>query len=243
MAAKPESEPKPPPQLVSRGGLKLEHALRVFEVDVSGLICADFGCHVGGFTDCLLRHGAATVYAVDTGYGILDYRLRTDPRVVVMERTNVMHADPPAGAVLQAANGRSESVPTSGGGGVDLVTIDLGWTRQRHAVPAALRWLKPGGRVITLIKPHYELEAGEKNFLSAGGLLAHSHAERVFGRVLSELPGLGLDVLATAASPIHGAKSARKQKADPHFAGNREYLVLAERAASRGANGPPSTPP
>lgn len=246
MAAKPESEPTPSPRLVSRGGLKLEHALRVFEVDVSGLICADFGCHVGGFTDCLLRHGAATVYAVDTGYGILDYRLRTDPRVVVMERTNVMHADPPSGGVaLRAANGRSQNALPSGGGGggVDLVTIDLAWTRQRHAIPAALRWLKPGGRVITLIKPHYELEADEKNLLSAGGLLAHSHAERVFGRVLSELPGLGLDVLATAASPIHGAKSARKHKADPHFAGNREYLVLAERAASRGVNGPPSTPP
>ncbi len=226
MAAKPESEPQPSPRLVSRGGLKLEHALQVFEVDVSALICADFGCHVGRFTDCLLRHGAAIVYAVDTGYGILDYRLRTDPRVVVMERTNVMHADPPGG-----------------GGGVDLVTIDLGWTRQRHAIPAALRWLKPAGRVISLIKPHYELEADEKNLLSAGGVLTHSHAERVFGRVLSELPGLGLDVLATAASPIHGAKSARKHKADPHFAGNREYLVLAERAASRGAHGPPSTLP
>ncbi len=243
MAAKPESEPQPSPRLVSRGGLKLEHALGVFEVDVSGLICADFGCHVGGFTDCLLRHGAATVYALDTGYGILDYRLRTDPRVVVMERTNVLYADPPGGAALRAADGRSESALPPGGGGVDLVTIDLAWTRQRHAIPAALRWLNPGGRVITLIKPHYELEADEKNLLAAGGLLAHSDAERVFGRVLSELPGLGLDVLATAVSPIHGAKSARKHKAEPHLAGNREYLVLAERAASRGADGPPSTPP
>ncbi|MHC4106600.1 MAG: SAM-dependent methyltransferase [Planctomycetota bacterium] len=245
MAAKPESEPEPAPPLVSRGGLKLEHALRVFEVDVAGLICADFGCHVGGFTDCLLRHGAATVFAVDTGYGILDYRLRTDPRVVVMERTNVLHADPPREAALEAPGGRSESDPASGGGGggVDLVAIDLGWTRQRRAIPAALRWLKPGGRIISLIKPHYELEAHEKNLLSAGGLLAHAHAERVFRRVLSELPGLGLDVLTTAVSPIPGAKSARKHKADPHLAGNREYLVLAERVVSRGANGPPSTPP
>ena len=231
MAAKPESEPQPSPRLVSRGGLKLEHALGVFEVDVSGLICADFGCHVGGFTDCLLRHGAAIVYAVDTGYGILDYRLRTDPRVVVMERTNVMHADPPGRAALRAAEDRSESGPTREGGGVDLVTIDLGWTRQRHAIPAALRWLKPAGQVISLIKPHYELEDDEKSLLSAGGALTHSHAERVFGRVLSELPGLGLDVLATTASPIPGAKSARKHKSDPHLAGNREYLVLAERAA------------
>ena len=74
----------------SRAGVKLAAALHAFDLSVEGLVCADFGCHAGGFTDCLLRHGAARVFALDTGYGVLDYRLRTDPRVVVMERTNVL---------------------------------------------------------------------------------------------------------------------------------------------------------
>ena len=118
---------------------KLEAALAAFRLDVTGLVCADFGCHAGGFTDCLLRHGAERVYAVDTGYGVLDYRLRTDERVVVMERTNALHCEPPRP--------------------VDVVTIDMGWTRQRYAIPAALRWLAPGGRIVSLVKPHYELDA------------------------------------------------------------------------------------
>jgi 23S rRNA (cytidine1920-2'-O)/16S rRNA (cytidine1409-2'-O)-methyltransferase len=111
---------------VSRGGLKLRHALGEFGIDPAGLTCADLGCSTGGFTDCLLRAGAARVYAVDTAYGELAWSVRTDPRVRVMERTNALHAEPPEG-------------------GVDLVVIDLGWTKQALAVPAALRWLKPGG--------------------------------------------------------------------------------------------------
>ncbi len=103
--------------------MKLEHALREFQVDVTGLVAADFGCNVGGFTDCLLRHGARRVYAVDTGYGMLDYHLRRDERVVVMERTNALHAPPPDEPI-------------------DLVVIDAGWTPQRLIVPAAQRWLR-----------------------------------------------------------------------------------------------------
>ncbi len=184
--------------------MKLEHALREFKVDVTGLICADFGCHVGGFTDCLLQHGAAKVYAIDTGYGVLDYRLRTDPRVAVMERTNVLHAKP------QAAK-------------ADLVVIDLGWTRQRHAIPAALRWLGPGGRIISLIKPHYELASDEKASLLVDGVLAPQHAEAVVQRVLDEFGGLGAAVTAMTLSPIRGAKSGRRAGSE----GNREYLVGA----------------
>ncbi len=184
--------------------MKLEHALREFKVDVTGLICADFGCHVGGFTDCLLQHGAAKVYAIDTGYGVLDYCLRTDPRVAVMERTNVLHAKP------QAAK-------------ADLVVIDLGWTRQRHAIPAALRWLGPGGRIISLIKPHYELAGDEKTSLLVDGVLAPHHAEAIVQRVLGEFGGLGAAVTAMTLSPIRGAKSGRRAGSE----GNREYLVGA----------------
>jgi 23S rRNA (cytidine1920-2'-O)/16S rRNA (cytidine1409-2'-O)-methyltransferase len=100
---------------VSRAGLKLDHALTAFAVDVTGLVCADLGCNAGGFTDCLLQRGAAKVYAVDTGYGALDWKLRKDPRVVVMERTNAMHVTLPEP--------------------VGFVCIDVAWTRQRRILP------------------------------------------------------------------------------------------------------------
>ena len=393
---------------VSRAGVKLEHALREFGVDVTGLVCADFGCNVGGFTDCLLKHGAAKVYAIDTGYGVLDYRLRTDDRVVVMERVNVLHAefpreDPHPQPLSRGERGvrkdplpkgiregpdskrgrfRSPSPPGRGvrgegssehrtaldpkyldfvrklrqeqtdaeqlmwlmlrdrrlldlkfrrqhpvepyvvdfychelrlaieldggqhnepktrrkdklrtqflenqgirvlrfwdhevlketeavleavcfvvekkredphpqplsqrergerkaalpGGeevrGVDLVTIDVGWTRQQHAIPAARKWLPSGGRIITLVKPHYELEADEKKAWLVDGALSVDRAQQIFERVLEELPNLGVEVLASTTSPIRGAKSSRKKKND----GNVEYLVLARKVAAQ----------
>jgi 23S rRNA (cytidine1920-2'-O)/16S rRNA (cytidine1409-2'-O)-methyltransferase len=203
-----------PPRYVGRAGAKLHAALREFVVDVHGLVCADFGCHVGGFTDCLLKHGAAKVYAADTGYGILDYRLRTDDRVVVMERTNVLHCPPPQEPV-------------------NLVTIDLGWTRQQHAIPAALEWLAGDGRIITLVKPHYELDAERKRVLLIDGVLAPEHAEAILREVLEAMPGLGVTVEASMRSPVEGAKSSRRGGGR----GNREYLVLAARkgAAAREA--------
>jgi len=123
---------------VSRGGLKLAAALDAFGLDVGGLICCDLGCSTGGFTDCLLQRGAARVHSVDTAYGQLAWKLRQDERVVVHERSNALHLEP---AEL-----------------VDLAVIDLGWTKQNHALPAALRWLKQSSdaSIITLIKPHYE---------------------------------------------------------------------------------------
>jgi 23S rRNA (cytidine1920-2'-O)/16S rRNA (cytidine1409-2'-O)-methyltransferase len=117
---------------VSRGGLKLEAALDAFKLDVTGFVCVDLGCNVGGFTDCLLQRGASHVYAVDTGYGQLAWKLRNDDRVTVMERTNAMHVD-----VSEISNLESQI------SGVDLATIDLAWTRQMHAIPAAMRW-NPG---------------------------------------------------------------------------------------------------
>ena len=109
-------------RFVSRAGEKLEHALKTFDLSVAGLRCADFGCNVGGFTDCMLQRDAGHVLAIDTGYGVLAWKLRSDERVTVMERTNALHADPPAQ-------------------GVDLVVIDLAWTPQRLALPAARPWL------------------------------------------------------------------------------------------------------
>ncbi len=167
---------------VSRAGTKLEHALNVFGVDVNGMICADLGCNVGGFVDCLLSRGAAKVYAVDTGYGALEWKLRRDPRVVTMERTNAMHV------VLPEA--------------VNLATIDVAWTRQEKILPAAFRLLAEGGMIITLIKPHYE--AGRSQLKN--GVLAEQDVEAVINKVKGTVHSVGFDVLQTVVSPIRGAK-------------------------------------
>ena len=167
---------------VSRAGQKLDHALSHFGIDVTGFVCADLGCNVGGFTDCLLRRGAARVFAVDTGYGVLDWKLRKDPRVVVMERTNAMHAQ------LHER--------------VDLVAIDVAWTKQRHILPAARRMVKEDGRVVTLIKPHYEAEQK----LLAGGVLPEDRVESVVRSVVGEVEAMGFEVIGSVRSPIHGAK-------------------------------------
>ncbi|MGA1265924.1 MAG: SAM-dependent methyltransferase [Phycisphaerales bacterium] len=192
------------PPLASRAGLKLRHALQAFDLPVTGLTCGDFGCNVGGFTDVLLRAGATRVFAVDTGYGALAWRLRNDPRVVAMERTNALHAERPEG-------------------GVDLVVLDLAWTPQRLAVPAALRWLRPGGRIVSLVKPHYELLESEKAWLDRG-FLPHDRVPAVVERVRSGMPALGARVLADTPSPITGGKTARRAGSP----GNLEWLMLLE---------------
>ncbi|MEA2707659.1 MAG: rRNA (cytidine1920-2-O)/16S rRNA (cytidine1409-2-O)-methyltransferase, partial [Phycisphaerales bacterium] len=117
---------------VSRAGQKLDRALAHFQLDVTGRTCADLGSNTGGFVDVLLQRGAAKVYAIDTGYGALDWKLRKDPRVVVMERTNAMHV----------------TLPEK----VDVVTIDVAWTKQKHILPPARALLAEGGFCVTLIK-------------------------------------------------------------------------------------------
>ena len=195
---------QPQPQFVTRAGEKLSAGLAQFEVDVTGLMCADFGCNIGGFTDCLLQHGAAKVYAIDTGYGELAWKLRQDERVIVMERTNALHLEhqPPQP--------------------IDLITIDLGWTRQQHAIPAALRWLHHAGKIISLIKPHYEATKEEKSAFMQAGNLTDAASEKIMERVIKELPTLGVTVEATIASPLRGGKSSRKNAGS----GNLEYIAL-----------------
>lgn len=185
---------------VSRGGLKLQHALKVFEIDVRGLATCDLGCSTGGFTHCLIQAGAKSVIAVDTGYGVLDYRLRVHPQVQVMERSNALHVEPPCL--------------------VDLVVFDLSWTPIKHAVPAALRWLftgrVPPGRIIGLIKPHYERSARDKK---ARGILTQAEAEAELALALQQLPSLGVQVLGITQSPILGSGGKHKE-------GNPEWLVF-----------------
>ena len=177
---------------VSRAGQKLDHALATFDLDVSGLVCADLGSNVGGFVDCLLRRGTARVYAVETGYGVLEWKLRKDPRVIVMERTNAMHA--------------TLAEP------VDLATIDVAWTRQRHILPAARRLLKdiPTAAVITLIKPHYE--APPK--LLKNGILPHNSLDAVLTTVKQDIQSAGFHLEHLTQSPIPGGQ------------GNTEFLAL-----------------
>lgn len=192
------------PALASRAGLKLQHALDTFPVQVKDAICADFGCNIGGFTDVLLRAGARQVISVDTGYGTLAWRLRNDARVVVRERTNALYAD-----VTE--------------GGVDMVVMDLAWTQQKLSVPVALKWLRGGGKIISLVKPHYEVEGAEKEWLK-NGFLAHEHVPAVVARVREAMRALGAHVLADTASPITGGKSSRRAGSP----GNMEWLMLLE---------------
>ncbi len=187
-----------PPTFVSRGGLKLHHALHEFAISPVGFVCADLGCSTGGFTDCLLQAGAAQVHSVDTAYGELAWKLRQDARVVVTERTNALFAVPPDS-------------------GVDLVVVDLGWTTQRRLIPAALKWLRDGGRIITLIKPHYEakeygIELGPK------GVIDDLVAKDITDRVVAEFPALGVTLQGLTVSPIRGGKEKST--------GNAEWLAL-----------------
>jgi 23S rRNA (cytidine1920-2'-O)/16S rRNA (cytidine1409-2'-O)-methyltransferase len=207
---------------VSRGAFKLAHALVAFSLDVRDFWCADFGCSTGGFTDVLLRAGAARVFALDTAYGILAWKLRQDPRVVVMERTNCLHTPPPAELVAR--------------GGADLIVIDASWTPQHLVIPAALRWLHPGpdARIVSLIKPHYELKTSSvggddlPSALPKGGVLAPEHALLVAQRVRDAMTNLGLETLGFTASPVlgGGGEGAKKSKGS----GNLEWLWMGRRA-------------
>lgn len=198
--------PPPATPYASRGGLKLHAALHAFTLNPANLTCADFGCSTGGFTDCLLRHHAHRVFALDTGYGVLAWTLRNDPRVTVMERTNCLHAP------------RHALAPE----GADLVVIDASWTPQKLVLPAAKRWLKPAptSRIISLLKPHYENKPLAQQ---SRGLLTDEQGLTVAQQTLESLAGdpeLNLNVLAWHPSPTRGLAGKSEAK------GNLEYLVL-----------------
>jgi 23S rRNA (cytidine1920-2'-O)/16S rRNA (cytidine1409-2'-O)-methyltransferase len=174
---------KSPPRFVSRGGDKLAHALTVFGIDVTGRVAADFGASTGGFTDVLLQRGATRVYAVDVGYGQLHERLRRDPRVVVMDRTNARSL---------------EALPER----VHVVTIDVSFIGLELVLPAATEVLEDGGVIVALVKPQFEAGRGE---VGKGGVVRSRDTHR---RVLEALfltgESLGLGVLALTASPLRG---------------------------------------
>jgi len=164
---------------VGRAGEKLEFALESFKVDVNGLVCADFGSSTGGFVDCLLQHGAKKVYAVETGYGPLDWKLRNDERVVVMEKTNAVFVKLPEK--------------------VDLITIDTGWTKQSIILPSAYKNLKDGGHVIALVKLSFE--KGRQVKVSSG-----IDIEILLNQIKADVANAGFAVVDSVKSPILGAK-------------------------------------
>jgi 23S rRNA (cytidine1920-2'-O)/16S rRNA (cytidine1409-2'-O)-methyltransferase len=180
---------------VSRGGLKLRKALDEFAVDVTGLVAIDVGASTGGFSDCLLQAGASKVFAVDVGYGQLAWKLQQDPRVVRMERTNIRQLLPE----------HLDVVP-------DLAVVDASFIPLAKVLPATVNLVKPGGRVIALIKPQFEVGKGE---VGKGGIVRDPVAhERVIEAVSRTAEEMGLNVGGVCESPITGAD------------GNREFLIL-----------------
>ncbi len=188
---------------VSRGGHKLEHALKHFQLDVAGRVALDLGASTGGFTDCLLQHGAAKVFAVDVGRGQLAWKLRQDPRVVVMEKTNAR--------LLTAAQFPPPFAPA------DLAVIDCSFISLRKILPAAVPLLKPGGKIVALIKPQFE--AGKAEADRGRGVIRDA---AIHERVLEELQKFvaeqsGLCWRDVVESPLLGP------------AGNKEFLALIEK--------------
>jgi 23S rRNA (cytidine1920-2'-O)/16S rRNA (cytidine1409-2'-O)-methyltransferase len=186
-------------EFVSRGGLKLQGALSDLNVDPTGLVCADVGASTGGFTDCLLRHGARKVYAIDVGKGQLAERLRTDARVVVLDDTNARFLE-------------AEQVE----GGVELAVVDASFISLEKLLPALARVILPTGRLLALIKPQFEV--GREEARRTRGVIKDEGARRAaIERVLTELRATGFEVLGDATCRVPGPK------------GNVEHFALARR--------------
>lgn len=176
---------------VSRGGLKLEGALNYFSIDVKGLTVMDVGASTGGFTDCLLKMGAGKVFAVDVGKGILDWRLRNDKRVVVMEERNIRYLE-------------FKDI----GEGLDMAVIDVSFISLERVIPKVKEFLKPGGLALALIKPQFEVMKTE---VEKKGIIRDSRKhEKVIDRIRIFSEGLGFIVKGICESAIRGAKGNRE---------------------------------
>lgn len=172
---------------VSRGGVKLERALQEFTLSLAGKVALDAGASTGGFTDCLLQQGCRRVYAVDVGYGQLAWKLRQDPRVVVMERRNIRYLIP-------------EDLPER----VDLATLDLSFISLTLVLPAVKEMLTPEGEIVALVKPQFEVGKGE---VGKGGVVRDPQMHgRVLWKVIRCADELGLSVEGMIRSPLKGPK-------------------------------------
>jgi 23S rRNA (cytidine1920-2'-O)/16S rRNA (cytidine1409-2'-O)-methyltransferase len=186
---------------VSRGGIKLAGALDTFAIDVVGLRCLDLGASTGGFTDCLLQRGAASVVAVDVGYGQLAHKLRVDPRVVVLERTNARDLE-----------------PHRIGGPADLTVVDASFIGLGKLAEAIARCTRGGGMLVALVKPQFE--AGREEVSRGKGVIRDAHVRaRAIETAVGDVRDAGFEILGTCDSPIPGPK------------GNLEAFVWARRDA------------
>ena len=181
---------------VGRGGLKLERALENFEVNVNDYVALDIGASTGGFTDCLLQNGASKVYAVDVGYGQLDWKLRNDSGVIVMEKIN-------------ARNLKEDDIPEK----VDIIVIDVSFISLTKIITPSMMLMKPGGLLIALIKPQFEVGKGE---VGKGGIVRDENKHKeVVQKINQHLQELGFKIKGIIPSPILGAE------------GNKEFLIGA----------------
>ena len=172
---------------VSRGGLKLEKAIAEFDIDCKDAVCVDMGASTGGFTDCMLQNGATKVYAIDVGYGQLDYKLRTDERVVNMEKTNIRYLD---------TNLIKEPI--------DLISIDVSFISVKHMLPVASKLLKDNGKVLCLVKPQFE--AGREQVGKKGIVKDDKVHVEVIKKVISYAEDNGLRAIGLTYSPVKGTK-------------------------------------
>ncbi len=176
---------------VSRGGLKLQHALTHFSIDVSGEVAMDVGASTGGFTDCLLQAGVAKVYAIDVGYGQLDWKLRNDPRVVVLEKENIRYLKP-----------KKISDP------INLAVIDVSFISLKLVIPVVWNFVVPEGKLVALIKPQFEVGKGK---VGKGGVVRDPREhERVIREITSFTQGEKWEVEGVVESPILGPKGNRE---------------------------------
>ena len=176
---------------VSRAGEKLAAALDAFSIDPGGLVTLDVGCSTGGFTDCLLQRRAERVYAVDVGYGLIDWKLRQNPRVVLLERTNIRYID-------------RSLIPEP----VDLAVIDVSFISLTLVLPSVVPLLRQGGRVVALVKPQFEVGKGQ---VGPGGIVRDEAQRRaVTEKVISSGAALGLEATAVLDSPVKGRKGNRE---------------------------------
>jgi 23S rRNA (cytidine1920-2'-O)/16S rRNA (cytidine1409-2'-O)-methyltransferase len=172
---------------VSRGGIKLEKALKFFHIDVRGAVAMDIGASTGGFTDCLLQHGAEKVFAVDVGYGQLAWVLRKDKRVITLEKTNIRHLE--QDAVTDA---------------VDIATIDVSFISLLKVIPRVSEFMTPEGKIIALIKPQFEVE--RKDIGKGGVVREEKKRQEVIEKIIKNVRHLGFEVLGVMQSPLVGPK-------------------------------------
>lgn len=191
---------------VSRGGLKLEKAMQLFPIKLENTVCMDIGASTGGFTDCMLQNGAQRVFSVDVGYGLLDWKLRNDPRVTVLERVNARNLSP----------------ELLGGCAADFASMDVSFISVRTVLPAVRTCVREGAHLAVLVKPQFE---ARREQVGKGGIVRDPqvHREVLLG-VIAAAPGMGFAPLGLAVSPIRGAE------------GNVEFLLHLRAGAAEPFN-------